>query len=163
MFVGSTVRRRCRFIRLRSSELSSPFSSTISIFISILTQESTIDETSGVIGFIRSYGKYSPSEKILLNAVAPNVVRTNISTGAFYDSLEADNLLTPLKGVIDTFEALLDGAEKDTSGEIFEIGPNYGRGGEVAVRRMPAEPLDEASRVVVDLLESRGRPLQVPS
>lgn len=42
-----------------------------------------------------------------MNAVCPNVIRTNISTGAFYDMLEQEKLLTPIEGVIDTFEKLL--------------------------------------------------------
>ena len=77
---------------------------------------------SGVVGFVRSYGKYLPEEKITLNAVCPNVIRTNISTPAFYDSLEEKGLLTPMEPLLEAFESLLGTSE--TSGECFEIGKN---------------------------------------
>lgn len=100
---------------------------------------------------MRSYGKYLPEEHITLNAVCPNVVRTKISTGAFYDSLEVLELLTPMKGVVDAFESFL---ESDLSGECLEAGPNGG-----FVRRTPAEHLDEKSREVCEKLYHRGHPL----
>ena len=111
----------------------------------------------GLVGLVRSFGKYLPEEKISLNAVCPNVIRTNISTGAFYDSLEEKGLLTPMEGVIDTFEKLLN---EDTSGEIFEIGPHYKEQG--AVTRKAPEYLDEDSEKVFDMLYQRGRPLHQP-
>ncbi|GAB7364442.1 hypothetical protein MBLNU230_g4983t1 [Neophaeotheca triangularis] len=103
------------------------------------------------VGFVRSYGKYLPEEHITLNAICPNVVRTNISTGTFYDSLEAQKLLTPMKGVVDAFESLLD---SDVSGECLEAGPSGG-----FTRRAPAEYLDDTSKEVCDKLYHRGRPL----
>ncbi|KAK0260085.1 hypothetical protein LTS09_005420 [Friedmanniomyces endolithicus] len=74
-----------------------------------------------IIGFVRSFGKYLPEEGVTLNAVCPNVVKTNISTSAFYDELDAKKLLTPMKSVIEAFERLLDGGE---SGECIEAGPH---------------------------------------
>jgi len=102
----------------------------------------------GVIGFTRSFGKYLPTESITLNAVCPNVVRTNISTGSFYDKLESQNLLTPMKPVIEAFEQFLDG---DVSGECMEAGPKGN-----LVRRAPAEHLDEESGEVMGMLYDRG-------
>jgi len=107
---------------------------------------------------VRSFGKYLPEEKITLNAVCPNVIRTNISTGAFYDVLEKEGLLTPIEGVIETFEKLL--GPNTTSGEIFEIGPNYANEG--AMPRKAPEYLDKASEKTFDMLYERGRPLHQP-
>jgi len=112
----------------------------------------------GVVGLVRSYGKYLPEEKIALNAICPNVIRTNISTGAFYDILEKDGLLTPIEGVIETFEGLLDSGT--TSGEIFEIGPHYTKEG--ARPRKGPEYLDKESEQVFELLYERGHPLHQP-
>jgi len=109
----------------------------------------------GVNGFVRSFGKYLPEEQITMNAVSPNVIRTNISTGAFYDSLDAKKLLTPMKGLIDAFETML--GENDTSGEIFEIPPN----GKYNIRKAP-EYLDAESEEVCKLLYHRARPLHQP-
>lgn len=106
----------------------------------------------GVTGFVRSYGKYLPKEGITLNAVAPAVVRTGISTSAFYDDMESRGLLTPMQSVVDAFDSLLDGSE--VSGEILEVGPKGG-----VVRRAPAGYLDEESGTVCELLEERGRKL----
>ena len=111
-----------------------------------------------MIGFVRSYGKYLPEEQITLNSVNPNVVRTNISTGAFYEQIQEKNLLTPIEGVVDTFETLL--GANDTSGECFEIGPNYEEQG--AVIRKPAETLDDKTEVLLEMLYHRGHPLQQP-
>lgn len=113
----------------------------------------------GVVGFVRSYGKYLPSEKIALNAVTPNVVRTNISTPQFYDSLEEKGLLTPLEGVVEAFESLL--GKGDTSGECIEVGPNYAKG-QGLVKPKFVEYVDKESYDVFQLLEARGRPLQLP-
>lgn len=92
-----------------------------------------------------------------MNAICPNVIRTNISTGTFYDTLEQKNLLTPIEGVIETFEKLLG---TDTSGEIFEIGPHYKSEG--AKPRKAPEYLDKESEQVFDMLYERGRPLHQP-
>jgi len=108
-----------------------------------------------VTGFVRSFGKYLPEEKITLNAVNPNVIRTNISTGAFYDILEEKGLLTPMSGVIEAFESML--GDSTVSGECFEIPP----GGGYKIRKAP-EYLDKESSDVFDLLYHRGRPLQQP-
>ena len=109
---------------------------------------------SGVVGFVRSFGKYLPEEGMTLNAVSPNVVRTNISTGAFYERMESKGLLTPMKVVIDAFEQFLDG---DVSGECMEGGPN----GDL-VRRAPAEYLDRETGEVMELLYERGHALHEP-
>ncbi|KAK5120349.1 hypothetical protein LTR85_006288 [Meristemomyces frigidus] len=108
----------------------------------------------GVIGFVRSFGKYLPEESITLNAVCPNVVRTNISTSNFYDKLESEGLLTPMEPVMDAFKQFLD---SDISGECMEAGPK----GDL-VRRAPAEHLDRESATVMEMLYERGHALHEP-
>ena len=110
------------------------------------------------MGFVRSYGKYLPEEKITLNAVCPNVIRTNISTQGFYDTLEEKGLLTPIEGVPDVFEKLL--GDNDTSGECFEVGPHYKTQGAIATKGPPY--LDDESATVFDMLYERGKPLHQP-
>lgn len=103
---------------------------------------------------MRSYGKYLPEENITLNAICPNVVRTHISTDTFYDSVEAEGVLTPMKGVVDAFESTLEG---DTSGECLEVGP---KGGFSA--KAPAPHLDKESTRVLDMIYHRAHPLHEP-
>lgn len=110
------------------------------------------------MGFVRSYGKWLPEEGITFNAVCPNVVRTAISTPAFYDKLESENLLTPLESVPDAFEKLL-GKSKD-SGNCYETGPNYRSQGVIETNGPPF--LDDESAAVFDRLYERGKPLHLP-
>ena len=112
----------------------------------------------GVTGFVRSYGKYLPEEKITLNSVNPNVIRTNISSADFYEKLEGKDLLTPIEGVVDAFERLL--GSNDTSGEVFEIGPHWKEQG--PVKKDPAEYLDEDSKKILDLIHERSHSLHRP-
>ncbi|OAP63571.1 hypothetical protein AYL99_02798 [Fonsecaea erecta] len=112
----------------------------------------------GVVGLVRSYGKYLPEEKITFNAVCPNVIRTNISAATFYDQLDKEGLLSPIEGVIGVFESLL--GSNATSGETFEIGPNYKEQG--AVVRKGIEYLDKESERCFELLYHRSRPLHQP-
>jgi hypothetical protein len=108
--------------------------------------------TSGVIGFVRSYGKYLQDEKITINAICPNVVRTNISSSAFYEQLDAKGLLTPMESLIEVFESLL-GTNK-ASGEIYEVGPR-------GIQDRPAvEYMDNETQDLCELLLERARPLQ---
>ena len=106
-----------------------------------------------VVGLVRSYGKYLPDEKITLNAVCPNVVRTNLSAAAIFDQMEEKGILTPLDRVVEAFESLL--GVSDVSGEIFEVGPNGG----YQVRKA-AEYLNEESRLACDMLYNVALPLQ---
>ena len=89
-----------------------------------------------------------------MNAVCPNVVRTHISTDVFYDKIEAEGLLTPLKGVVDAFESFLD---NDTSGECMEVGP---KGGFQA--KDPTPHLDKESTRVLDMIYERSHRLHEP-
>lgn len=73
------------------------------------------------MGFVRTFGKYLPEEKITLNAVCPNIVKTNISTGDFYERAGAKGLLINVESLVQSFESLLDA--NDTSGEAIEILP----------------------------------------
>jgi NAD(P)-dependent dehydrogenase (short-subunit alcohol dehydrogenase family) len=75
----------------------------------------------GVVGLVRSYGKYLPEEKITLNAVCPNVVKTHISTEAFYDQPDVKRVLVPMEYLTDTFAGWL--GKDTTSGQLVECGP----------------------------------------
>lgn len=88
-----------------------------------------------------------------MNAVCPNVIRTNISSPAFYDKLDGMGLLTPMQGLIEAFESML--GSNETSGEIFEVGPKGG----YTIKAAP-EYLDPESKQVIDLLHERAWPLQ---
>lgn len=129
---------------LSSSYCNLPFQSSRSL--------TTI--TSGVVGFVRSYGKYLPEEGITLNAVCPNVVRTSISTDVFYDQLEKEGILTPMKGVVDAFASFLD---SDVSGECMEVGPNGG-----FEPKAPAPHLDKETKTVMDRIYERSHRLHEP-
>ena len=109
---------------------------------------------SGVVGFVRSYGKYLPEEGITLNAVCPNVVRTQISTSDFYDTVDGQGILTPLKNVVDAFESFLD---NDTSGECMEVGPNGGFS-----PKAPAPHLDKETTKILDMIYTRSHRLHEP-
>jgi hypothetical protein len=60
-------------------------------------------------------------EKITLNAICPNIVKTNISTGEFYDKAGERGLLITVDSLVEAFESLL--GENTTSGEAVEILP----------------------------------------
>lgn len=105
-----------------------------------------------MVGFVRSYGKYLPEENINFNAVCPHVARTNISTGFFYDVLEAKGLLTQVEGVVDAFMHFVD--HSDQSGECLEIGPVGGP----KIREAP-RVLNKECEDLNGLLYHRGHPL----
>ncbi|KAE8377283.1 hypothetical protein BDV26DRAFT_293366 [Aspergillus bertholletiae] len=107
-----------------------------------------------ITGIVRSWGKALPAEGITLNSLNPNVLRTNLSTGQFYNSLDQEGLLTPISGVVETCERILDGAAT-ASGECFEIGPNYAFGQGAFHPRFP-ELVDEKQKMVFDRLAERG-------
>jgi hypothetical protein len=88
-----------------------------------------------------------------MNAFCPNVVRTSFSSNAFYSKLEKEHLLTPMEGVLEVCGMLL--GSDGTSGECFEIGPNYARGQGLIKPKFPSF-VDEDSRRVFDQLEGRG-------
>jgi NAD(P)-dependent dehydrogenase (short-subunit alcohol dehydrogenase family) len=104
-----------------------------------------------LIGLTRSYGVLLQDADIVLSAVAPNVVRTGISSSVFYDALEKEGMLTPMEGVLEAFKQILEG---DGNGVVYECGPKGG-----VVVRKGAEYLDEESGRCCDLLLERGRGL----
>lgn len=108
-----------------------------------------------LIGFTRSYGKLLVDEGITVNALAPNVVQTSISSPLFYEKLAKENLLTPMDGLMDAFKTMLD---SNCSGEVFECGPAGGW-----TKREATESLDQASEEVCKLLKIRAMPLHYPS
>ena len=108
-----------------------------------------------LVGLTRTYGKLLADEGIVLSAVAPNLVRTNLREPNYYDSLEQQGLLTPMEGVMSAFQAILDGEE---SGVVYECGP---RGG--WTRREGAEYLDKESEVLCKMLDGPTRRLHSAS
>ncbi|KAJ8108227.1 hypothetical protein OPT61_g8321 [Boeremia exigua] len=76
-----------------------------------------------LVGLTRSYGKLLSDEGITVNALAPNVVQTNISSPVFYEQLAIQGLLTPMDGLMDAFKTIV---ESQCSGEVFECGPAGG-------------------------------------
>lgn len=104
-----------------------------------------------LIGLTRSYGVLVQDEGITVNAVAPNVVRTAISSDKFYDQIEEEGLLTPMDGLMAAFEEILGGGG---SGDVFECGPKGGY-----TKRKGAEYLDEESGKCCEKLLPRAKPL----
>lgn len=99
---------------------------------------------------MRTFGKYLPQEKITLNAICPNIVKTNISTGDFYDRADAKGLLITVESLVESFESLL--GTNDTSGEAIEILP--GNGGH-RIKECP-EYTNEKCRESVELTLDRA-------
>lgn len=96
-----------------------------------------------------------PTEGITLNAICPDVVRTNISTNAFYDILEERNLLVSMESVVEAFERCLD---TDISGETLEIEPHSG-----ITHRSAPEPIDQDAADTIKLLHQRGASFHEPN
>lgn len=80
-------------------------------------------------------------------------MKTGFSTDAFYDSLDQAGLLTPVDGAVEACIQLLGDCK--TSGECFEIGPNYHNGQGVYQPAFPPIP-DDKQQQVHDLLLARG-------
>lgn len=106
-----------------------------------------------VTGLVRSWGGALPAEKITLNSVNPNVMRTSFSTNHFYDALDKEGLLTPIDGAVEAFVQLL--GENPASGECFEVGPNYHNGQGFYQPAFPPIP-DSKQQAVFDKLAARG-------
>lgn len=104
-----------------------------------------------LIGLTRSYGALLKDEGITLSALAPNVVRTSISSSTFYDQMEKQGLLTPMEGVLEAFTDMVEGSD---SGAVYECGPHGGWS-----KRPRTEYLDVESGQCCDLLLGRARAL----
>jgi len=110
----------------------------------------------GMVGLTRSYGKYLVEEGMTMNSICPNVVKTHISTEAFYDRMEKEGLLCDMQGVLQGFEDMM-GASK-MSGECLEISPS--KVGYTA--RKPPEALDDAAFRTLAFVEERTKPHMTP-
>ncbi|KAF9691639.1 hypothetical protein EKO04_010445 [Ascochyta lentis] len=108
-----------------------------------------------LVGLTHSYGKLLVDEGITVNAVAPHAVQTGIASPQFYEKLAKKNLLTPMDGLMDAFDTMLDG---NCSGEVFECGPAGGW-----TKRAAVEYLDKGSEELCSLLNVRARRLHYPS
>jgi NAD(P)-dependent dehydrogenase (short-subunit alcohol dehydrogenase family) len=80
-----------------------------------------LSKSSAVVGFTRSYGALLAPEAIAINAVCPNIVRTNISTSEFYETVDKKGLFTPMESMVQIFQSLLGSDPRN--GCIFECGP----------------------------------------
>ena len=76
------------------------------------------------------------------------MVRTAISSGAFYDKLEAEGVLTPMDGLMSAFDEILQG---DGSALVYECGPKGGWS-----LREGAQYLDEESGRACDMIAQRS-------
>lgn len=81
---------------------------------------------SAVVGFVRSFGGYlAREEKITMNVICPDKIRTNINSAEAFDKLEAAGVKLIQMGVV--LEAVKDLLGRNgTSGACFEITPNSG-------------------------------------
>ncbi|KAI8942144.1 hypothetical protein NX059_000233 [Plenodomus lindquistii] len=109
-----------------------------------------------LVGLARSYGKLLQEEKITVNAVAPSVVRTAISSDVFYDRLVTEGLLTPMDGLMEAFWDILDGKG---SGQVYECGPESGKW----TLQEETEYLDAKSEMCCGLLQEKARGLHYAS
>lgn len=141
--LGLWILRRTNSSNIHCCEIVCPILSTSTL--------SLILHSSGVTGFVRSYGAHLPSEGITLNAICPNVVKTAISSSDFYDKCEVENLLTPMQSLLDVFESLL--GDDKRSGQIFEVGPHG-----MQTRDAP-EPMDADTGILMEMLKERGETL----
>lgn len=107
-----------------------------------------------VTGLVRSYGMQLPREQITMNAFCPSVIRTGFSQDTFYDSLEDENLLTPIDCILEVIEKTL--GTSPISGQCFEAGPNYGNGQGLIQPKFPRY-IDKDLARVVDLVNARGK------
>ncbi|OAL23875.1 hypothetical protein AYO22_06051 [Fonsecaea multimorphosa] len=108
-----------------------------------------------VVGLVRSYGKILAEEKITLNAVCPNKIRTGISTAAMYDKAEKLGVLVPMEKLLEAFESLL--GENPMSGECLEVAPKLG------VRVVQFVPfINEESRLSAETTYERSHYLHEP-
>ncbi|KAM3414447.1 hypothetical protein BST61_g9612 [Cercospora zeina] len=102
-----------------------------------------------VLGFTRTMGAWLPEEKITLNCICPNIVRTNISTGQYYEQAAEEGLLVSYETVVSAFESLL--GANTTSGEAIELLP--GDQG-FRIKERP-EPTNEQVRRSLELTTER--------
>lgn len=103
-----------------------------------------------LIGLTRSYGHLLGEEgSITINAIAPNVVATAISSASFHDMLGKAGLLTPMEGLMKAFGDML---ESEESGNVYECGPKGGW-----VKRKGVDYLDDESERCCNFLQERGK------
>lgn len=91
-----------------------------------------------------------------MNSICPHIVRTHISTDAFYDKIEPMGLICDIKGLLMGFEDMMGASTM--SGECLEITPaklGY-------TIRKQAEVLDEPSQKSLEMVTERCHPMQVP-
>lgn len=107
---------------------------------------------SGVVGFVRSFGKILAEEDITFNAVCPNKIRTSIGTVESYEKAEKAGCLVPMEKLLEAFEMLMSNGEHNRiSGECLEVAPKLG------VRIVPkTEFVNEESKISADITYERS-------
>lgn len=104
------------------------------------------------MGLVRSYGAILAEERIHLNALCPNKIRTGISTAAVYEKAEKAGVLVPMEKLLEAFEKLLSGGEYGgLSGECIEVAPKLG-----VRRREFVGFVNEESRVSAEMTYERS-------
>ncbi|KAL1638438.1 hypothetical protein SLS56_000247 [Neofusicoccum ribis] len=98
-------------------------------------------------------GGFRGKQGITMNAICPNITRTNLAPQSLFDAVEEQKALTPMAGVLEAFSAMLD--PSNISGEIFEAGPNGGY-----ARREGVEYLDAESKRGAEMLNDFYIPWQ---
>ncbi|KAH0848659.1 glucose 1-dehydrogenase [Fonsecaea pedrosoi] len=113
-----------------------------------------LTRNSAQVGFVRSFGTYlADEEKIFINVICPNKIRTGLNTAEAFDKIEAAGVpLIEMKTVLDEVEKLL--GSNSLSGAIIEIAPKIGS----VVREPPAFINRESERSAEMTLEL-ARPL----
>jgi len=88
---------------------------------------------------------------VLINAICPAVVRTNISTSDFYDKIDQMGLMTQMETLVAVVERLL--TDHESTGNLYECGPDG-----VKVRGADeVEYADEKTELLCQLLEERAQ------
>jgi len=87
-----------------------------------------------VLGFVRAFGGQLAHEHITVNAVCPNITRTNLTTTEAFNEFEKNGLLTSNAKVTEAFMSFL--GDSKTTGEAAEVSLDQ------IYRRPPTEPVD---------------------
>ncbi|OQU94359.1 hypothetical protein CLAIMM_00720 [Cladophialophora immunda] len=109
------------------------------------------------VGFVRSFGKLLLDEdKITMNIICPNKIRTNINTTGAFDKVEAAGVqLIPMSEYLAAVKNLL--GSNDVSGACFEIAPRIGY-----FIRQPTEFINSDSRISGEMTLELALPLHRP-
>ncbi|KAF9511063.1 hypothetical protein BS47DRAFT_1319298 [Hydnum rufescens UP504] len=89
-----------------------------------------------LVGFVRAFGAQLEPEGITVNAVAPNITRSNLTVQEIFDAVEAKGRLTPNEAVTAAFTSFL--GNRTLNGQIKEVSMDK------TYQRPLPEPLNKA-------------------